>query len=412
MRVLVITNVPPRADGNTMGVQQTFYRLRKLIHAHEFIVAYTNPEQLPEPQTCAAVPFQLVRLPNPARAKPAPPPRSHIERQLRAWQHTLIATAPQIYHELHDRALNHAISELVSARVPDIVHVIGEPMLMNTPSFHAPLLADFPDLFSILFARTNRAALRKRTHQWQHAREMDKIRRIERSIMTRATAALFVSETDRAAAQKIFPAARTFVVPNAVDLDFFQSTETQQENIILFTGTLSYAPNIQALQFFQREIFPRLVAAVPHAQFHIVGYNPPPEILAMQNEQVQVFANVPDVRPYLARAAVCIAPILSGSGTRIKIIEAWAMHQAVVSTRIGAEGLDAQHGTHLLLHDDAPAFADAVIALLRNPAQRRALGENGYRLAAEKYSMTRAANDLNAVYQLIYANASDKAHAA
>ncbi len=401
MRILVIANTPPRDDSSTMGIQQTYHRLRKLTGEHQFTIAYTNQEQLPEPQAGSDIPFELVRLPNPHRApRMAQESRPRVYWQIRAWRQALFAPEPQIYREHHDPALEHTIAQMIHQSKPDIVHVIGENMLMNTPRDCAHLLADFPDMFSILFARVNAPAAR-RTHQWQHAREVEKMRGVERTMLRRAAAALFVSETDRAVARAIEPAAKTFVVPNAVDLDFFRDTQREDENLVLFTGTLSYAPNIEALKFFVGEIFPYVVKAHPQAKLDIVGYNPAPTIAAMRNESIRVFANVPDVRPYLSRAAVCIAPILSGSGTRIKIIEAWAMHKAVVSTSIGAEGLEAQHNVHLLLGNEPRAFAAAVTELLQDSARRRAIGKAGYQLAAEKYSMARAAQELNRVYQTI-----------
>lgn len=407
MRILVICSAPPRTDANTMGIQQTFHRLRKLSGEHEFTIAYTNRDRVPEPQP-SDVPFQLVRLPDPVpRESVAFNSRPRVYWQVHAWQQAIFGRAPQIYSERRNPALAQTIAQLVAARAPELVHVIGEPMLFNTPRACPRVLADFPDLFSILFARVDGATLRRRSRRWQHAREIQKIRRVESEILSRASVALFVSETDRAAAQQLAPAARTFVVPNAVDMEFFRPVdEAEQADSILFTGTLSYAPNIQALEFFAREIFPRIHAAIPAATLNIVGYKPAPQILALQSETVRVHANVPDVRPFLARAAVCVAPILSGSGTRIKIIEAWAMRKAVVSTRIGAEGLDAQDGTHLLLRDEAKTFAEAVNDLLRDAARRRALGEAGCRLAAERYSMARAAKELNHVYHTVARDSS------
>jgi len=408
MRILVVSNAPPRADNNTMGVQQTFHRLRKLAGEHEFTIAFTNPENLPEPPTSPAVPFQLVRLPNPARPQPAAQPRARLKRQFRAWRHALFETKPHIYHEKYDPVLREAINQVIQTRAPELVHIIGEPMLINAPRAARRVLADFPDLFSILFARIDRANLRRRTHQWQHAREIQKLEHVEQTILTNAAAALFVSETDRATALQIAPTARTFMTPNAVDLEYFSSDHPPAvENSILFTGTLSYMPNVQALEFFVREIFPQIQSAVPTVELNIVGYKPAPSILEMQNAQIHVHADVVDVRPFLARATVCIAPILSGSGTRIKIIEAWAMRKAVVATTIGAEGLEAQAGKHLLRADDAKNFAAAVIALLGDSARRRALGEAGYQLAVQKYSMTHAAQLLNQIYQTLGARDAD-----
>lgn len=406
MRILVVTSAAPRADANTMGSQQIFHRLRKLTHEHEFIVAFAHPD--PDAQAPTHnFPFQLVRLPTPVRRPPlAVKARPRLYWQIHGWYRALIAPKPMVYQECRDRELPAAISELIRQHAPDIVHMYGEPMLYNLSGAPPNLLADFPDLYSILFERTEQDILRRRTYRWQHACEIEKIKRVEKEIISRAAAALFVSETDRAVALQLAPTARTFIVPIAVDIDFFDVEAAEDENLIVFTGTLSYGPNVRGLEFFVREIFPHICAAVPDTHFDIVGYEPGPAILAMQNEHIRVHANVRDIRPYLGRAAISVIPLLSGSGVRNKIIEAWAMRKAVVSTRIGAEGLDAQDGTHLLLRDDAKLFADAVIELLRDAARRRALGEAGYRLAAARYSMTRAAQELNSVYHTVARDSS------
>lgn len=381
-----------------MGIQQTYHRLRKLTSQHEFIVAYTNQEHNAEPQTCDAVPFRLVRLPNPVRRARVPiDSLPRIYWQSRAWYQALVARKPHIYREHHDPKLVNTIIGLVNEALPDVVHVVGEGMLMNLPPTGPRLLADFPDLFSMLFGRV-RLPEPRRTHQWQHTREIQKIRRVEKHILENAGAALFVSEADRATALQIAHKARTFVVPNAVDLDFFSGSSTTESNLILFTGTLSYRPNIEALEFFVDDVLPRIRSVVPGARLEIVGYNPAPEISAMASECIRIYANVPDIRPYLSRAAICIAPILSGSGTRIKIIEAWAMRKAVVSTRLGAEGLEGADHKHLLIADKPGEFADAVGQLLQNPALRRELGENGHTLAERRYSLAAAAEELNRIY--------------
>lgn len=398
MRILVISNTPPRADKNTMGIHQVYNRLRKLSDKHEITVAFTNLENLPEPETSPQVPFQLIRLPNPKH-----PTRLLVNARPRvywiwhAWRQALIAREPQIYRELYDAALTEAIAQYAQKLAPDVVHVYGEAMLMNTPRDCPRLLADFPDLFSTLFGRADEI-MPRRWHRWLHAREIQKIQRVERKIIDQATTVLFFSEIDRAAAQRFAPEMRAHVIPSAVDMDFFQSADAEQANVILFTGTLSYGPNIQALEFFVRDIFPRVQSIVPMSHLEIVGYQPPPSILSMENESIRVYANVPDVRPFFARATICIAPILSGSGTRNKIVEAWAMRKAVVSTRIGAEGLEGVDHEHLLLADEPGAFADAVGQLLQNPALRRELGENGHTLAKQRYSLAVAAEELNRIY--------------
>src|SRR5206468_4362478 len=171
---------------------------------------------------------------------------------------------------------------------------------------------------------------KRRTHQIQYALEIKKLERIESKMLRAARAMLFVSEMDRASARRLAPVTPDYIVPNSTDLGYFHPNGRLAESAtLLFTGTLSYVPNIEAVQYFIKEIFPRVRAAAPEVRLEIVGYNPTPEVCALANAHVGVVGSVPDVRPFFERATICIVPLKNGSGTRIKIIEAWAMQKAV-----------------------------------------------------------------------------------
>lgn len=406
VRILVLSFAPPRTDGATMGIQQTFHRLRQLTAEHAITVAYTNPTHEPEPQQSEAVPFALVKLPSPQLAESiAPASRSRAFWIFNAWQHALLDPVPKPFQQRGGDELRRAISDLITAADADVVHVVGEPMMYALPPDTPRLLADFPDLYSNLYRRIPPLSTR-RAHRFQHAREIGKIEQFERRVMRRAALALFVSESDRQAAAQLAPQTPTALIPNAADVDYFAPAPVASEpNSLLFSGTLAYRPNIQAAQFLVREILPRIRAVVPDVTLNIVGYKPDASVLALANEFVHVHANVPDMRPYMARAAVCVVPLLNGSGTRIKIIEAWLMGKAIVSTRIGAEGLDAVSGEQLLLADEPDEFAAAVVSLLQNNTLRAKLGQTGRALALERYSLTAAARQLDAAYHRV-ANAA------
>src|SRR5207249_9321009 len=133
--------------------------------------------------------------------------------------------------------------------------------------------------------------------------------------------------------------------------------------------------------YFVQEAWPLIRRARPQARFRIVGRNPPRNVRRLERvEGVEVVGTVPDVRPYLAAASVVVVPLLVGGGTRIKIFEAMAMGKAVVSTRIGAEGLPVNSGEHLLLADSPVDFADAVLQLLNDDAERGRIGQAASRL--------------------------------
>jgi polysaccharide biosynthesis protein PslH len=147
----------------------------------------------------------------------------------------------------------------------------------------------------------------------------------------------------------------------------------------VFTGSMDWEPNIDAVAYFCSEIFPQIRTEFPQAIFQIVGRNPHPSVKQLASTFVEVTGTVPSVAKYLNEASVMVVPLRIGGGTRLKIFEAMAVGKAVVSTSIGAEGLDVQSGRDLILADDAKSFAEAVCLLLRDAQCRR-----GYEQAAAK----------------------------
>jgi glycosyltransferase involved in cell wall biosynthesis len=192
------------------------------------------------------------------------------------------------------------------------------------------------------------------------------------------------------------PNKRVDVLSSGVDIDYFgavatwpreQSVSRLQGDTLVFIGTLAYHPNIHALQFFMDEVLPLIKRRGPHVRFWIVGASPGPAVQAMaKQEGVEVFASVPDVRPYLAASTVAIVPLRLGSGTRLKILEALAAHLPVVSTTFGAEGLDLEPGRDVLLADTAGAFAEAVWSLLECPDRAQELAHHGWETVRRAYS--------------------------
>jgi glycosyltransferase involved in cell wall biosynthesis len=145
---------------------------------------------------------------------------------------------------------------------------------------------------------------------------------------------------------------------------------------------MDWEPNIDAVEYFCREIFPSVLAAFPDARFQIVGRNPHSRVQKLASSAVQVTGTVASVAEYLGNATVVIVPLRIGGGTRLKIFEAMAMRKAMVSTSVGAEGLDLTSGKDCLLADDAQSFASSIVAVLRDPELRRRYEDNAAALAA------------------------------
>ena len=171
-------------------------------------------------------------------------------------------------------------------------------------------------------------------------------------------------------------------VPTGVDVDCFAPRKEilAASNVIGFLGSMDWLANIQAVEFFVGEVYPRIRRALPEVRFVVIGRNPPKSMrdLAKNDTSITVTGSVEDVRPHLKECDLMVVPLLSGGGTRIKILESMAMGVPVVSTTIGAEGLELESGVHLEVVDQATEFADRTIDLLGNMQRRRRLAEAAY----------------------------------
>ncbi len=206
--------------------------------------------------------------------------------------------------------------------------------------------------------------------------------RLERRWIPQYDLILVTSEQDRARVDH----PNVCVYPNA--LPEIPMPQVDEQDFIVFSGNLEYHPNVQAVRWFRGEIWPRLRE---YTEWRLVGRNP--EAIAKivaGDDRIKVIGPVEDAVSEIARAKVCVVPLRSGSGTRFKILESWAAGRAVVSTSLGAEGLGANKGEHLLIADDAAAFASAIIELLNNPVLRRRLGESGRRRYSDHFTWQRA----------------------
>jgi len=291
------------------------------------------------------------------------------------------------------------LHRLLSSRTFDVV-------LLEFPFLAADVLADPPpgrprpirvlDTHNIEFDLARQQAgsehgLMRRIH---NAANWPKVRREELDAFRRFDGVAFCSELDAARARTLVPSVRATVVPNAVDVETFAprpGLPRSDGRTVLFFGAINYFPNVDGILFLLKEVWPLLAASHPGCRLKIVGQHPTREILAFQGPRVEVTGRVDDVRPHLASAAVTIVPLRIGGGTRFKILEAMAMSRPVVSTTLGAEGLEARPGENLLLADDAAGLAAAVGRVLDDPALGRALGNAGRRLVEERYSWDAAA---------------------
>src|SRR5206468_2859821 len=190
--------------------------------------------------------------------------------------------------------------------------------------------------------------------KWYYWWESRKIRPVELERCRSAHGVLVTSEREASLLKSLLPNTMLAVVPNGVDTEAFQQPNQQPEipDRIIYTGAMDSYPNVDAVLYFARECWPRIQSKVTTATWQIVGRNPPPVVQDLAKlPGISVVGSVPDVKPYLAAATVAIAPLLIGSGTRLKILEAFAMGKAVVSTSLGCEGLACVSGRDLMVAD-------------------------------------------------------------
>ncbi len=209
-----------------------------------------------------------------------------------------------------------------------------------------------------------------------------KLAAYERRLLRTYDQVLVVSAEDQRALQRLDPAAHPPIIPNGVDTHYFQppaSPARSQPPTLVFTGSLDFRPNIDAVTWFARHGLPLVRAQQPEARFVVVGRKPAPAVQALHDGvAVEVVGEVTDVRPFIAAAAVYLVPMRIGGGVRLKLLEALAMQAPIVSTSMGAEGVEALHaGKQLLLADTPAAFAQAILHLLDDPALGQRLGVAG-----------------------------------
>ncbi len=213
-------------------------------------------------------------------------------------------------------------------------------------------------------------------------------KRFERLYCQKYDLIVTVSKTDEQWVKYNYHPKRTTTVPLPLDSNYFSGAKQYSEvkNRIVFTGLMSHPPNADAAIFFAKEIFPIIRASVPESEFLVVGRYPPPEVESLKTiSGVTVTGAVEDIRPYLLAAMIVVVPLRFGSGSRQKILEAWALERCVVSTSIGAEGLDYKDGENLLIADSAEEMAKKITHLITTPELRETIRSKGRNIVTTQH---------------------------
>jgi len=225
--------------------------------------------------------------------------------------------------------------------------------------------------------------------------------RYEKRICRRFDICVVMSEIDRDKLLSLDPHLEVVVIPNGVDTGYFEfKPDGRPSTNLIYIGAMNNLTNIDAVLYFNREIYPRIKKEIPDVQFTIIGGNPTPQVLTLMNDaSISVTGYVDDVRPFADKGTIFVVPLRIGSGTRLKILEALAMGIPIVTTSLGIEGIQARNGEHLLIADTPQEFARCVIELLQDKQFRLRLAAEGRKLVERKYDWRVIGNQMDKLIQ-------------
>lgn len=393
-RVLVVSHSTPCFPG--AGAEARAYSLMSELSEH-FDVTFLLPDQgetnRSKLKALAAI-GQVLTYPVDHQWRPL---EWRIRRTLRGLESTRrywpLLRQPQMVHEINwlNMALRNRLRTFDWTSV-DLLHLIHPhtALALNQVKVDVPRTLDWVDERKIMLWRNLEYAGSRRA-RLATMLEIDRIQRFQASIASLFDITFVASDIDADRLVSSTGGLRPIVVPNGVDVAYFVNRETNRPvgNTLIFTGHMSYEPNVDAVIFFCNEVLPIVARQIPDTRVLIVGMQPHPDVQALAYAHpgvVTVTGEVADVRPYLVRSAVSIVPLRSGGGTRLKILEAMAMQRPVVSTPIGCEGLAVEDGRHLLVRVDPLDFARGVVTLLTDESAWHGIVTEGRILVEQKHS--------------------------
>ncbi|MEC4686304.1 MAG: glycosyltransferase family 4 protein [Nitrospirota bacterium] len=309
---------------------------------------------------------------------------------------------PYIAQKYYQKSMKQKIREILKENKIDIVHFDMlhlsryQSMFDGIPTTLTEHNVESLRILSLL--RNSRNVLFKAFMYLQYI----KLKSFEKKACAGFNICAAVSEDDLKVLKTMSPSANFVVIPNGVDTGYFAPDDTPfLPNSMIWVGGMDNIYNREAVDVFIEEIFPLIQKEIPAVKFTVVGKSPTRKLLhlAKTNKNIEVVGYVDDVRPYICKTAVYIAPIKSGGGTKLKILNALSLAKPVITTSVGAEGIEVEDNKHLLIADEPGLFAGKTIELLKNPEIAAKLGENGRNLMIEKYDWGIIGEKMNRVYE-------------
>jgi glycosyltransferase involved in cell wall biosynthesis len=312
---------------------------------------------------------------------------------------------------LESKEFARKLDQLISDNHFDIIHV-------DTISL-APYVSHLQDIKIVLNHHNIESAmmLRRAENESNLFRKLYfyqegiKLQKLEREICNKFALNITCSDLDSERLKSAASVTDCISIPNGVDLDYFQPIATQvKPKSLVFAGGLSWYPNLDAMTFFLKSVWPELVQQVPDISLTVIGKNPPTWMLDMQKEysNLHVTGFVDDVRPYLAEAQIYICPIKDGGGTKLKVLDALAMGKALVGDAIACEGIDVVNNKSVIFASTPIEYINKIKFLIDNPEIGEELASNGAQLIREHYSFQGIGKKMANVYSELSAQLEEK----
>ncbi len=311
---------------------------------------------------------------------------------------SLASATPFASREVESPQLQAALDALCARESFDVIQLEGS--LLSGLRFPAgpALVLDEHNIEWEVFRRMcegERSLLRRRFNQLEYMR----FRKFEEAAWRQVHGCVVTSAREEPVVREVAPEIATAVVPNGVDVErFMPGGDPVEPRTVVFNGILDYRPNLDAAHYLVKDIWPRVCARCPDARLEIVGRARTAATSGLSGDGVELTGEVPDVRPHLQRAAVVAVPVRIGGGTRLKVVEGLALGKAIVSTSLGCEGIDVTDREHLLVADDADAFAARIVECFEDSALVQRLGAAARRLAEERYTWEISGDELDRLY--------------
>lgn len=381
MRILLLSNdVPyPPNSGFRLRLYNLLYRIAK---EHDvWVVAFASVDEKP---------IDLGHLSEICREVVVVPfvTQGALSNPWRAMRYLLRGIPPDL--RMYDsKEFADKILALISRIDFDIIQIEDSHMskyLDYLPkSFHSRAILTFHDVNYHKHERLSQVEPKRarKLRLWLHGRKM---RRWEPRQAQWFGHCITMSHSDKSLLVNANPALKITVLPNGVDTQDYTPLPFPVNSVrLLYVGTMEYRPNIDAVTYFCRNIYPIIKLEYPNIEFWIVGKDPAPEVLELKGEGVHVTGEVENLLPYYKDSMVCVIPLRAGGGTRLKILEAMALGRPIVTTSIGCEGLTVKNGEHLLIADTPELFASHVLALLRDKQKWLQLTRQARTLVVDSY---------------------------